>query len=169
MIQLFVGNTKTLEVIYYKYKKIIWKKLVPDKSGTPQYKNKKLFLLQIAESGKGPMDYYQNIMKRGMDCSPNIVKWQEGLFTSSVTVGRLWSLQSFELLPRLAQAFILPKTKKIMVKARANRHVHWFLEGKGLGIQQGERVGVGSSKSMVECLWGDLHVVGRVAKIELLH
>ena len=30
----------------------------------------------------------------------------------------------------------------------ANRHVHWFIGGKGLGIQQGRSEWVGSPKSL---------------------
>ena len=32
-------------------------------------------------------------------------------------------------------------------KLEVSQHVHWFLEGKDLGIQQGTRVRVGSPKS----------------------
>ena len=37
--------------------------------------------------------------------------------------------------------------RKPFMKVGANQPVHWFLEGKGLGIQQGTNVWVGSPKS----------------------
>ena len=39
-------------------------------------------------------------------------------------------------------------------RAGANQHVHWFLGGKGLGIQQGTSVWVGSPKSGCEAVSG---------------
>ena len=39
----------------------------------------------------------------------------------------------------------------IRMVAKAKRLVHWFLGGKGLGIQQGMSVWVGSPKSQEGC------------------
>ena len=43
--------------------------------------------------------------------------------------------------------------EKVGDKLGTNQPVHWFLGGKGLGIQQGTSVWVGSPKSYVTLTW----------------
>ena len=56
----------------------------------------------------------------------------------------------FLLVPFVLIIYVACAFHSTFQRTRANQPVHWFFEGKGLGIQQGTSVWVGLSKSILE-------------------